>query len=388
MNESEADTQFMENINIVFLLTNILGGKTYSRKVEEIVAEMPWVTAEFLYFNYPDYKGLSKFQKKTQYLLPSACIRKKYDLRVRQEVSDLLFFGSFHFLPCFYDVIKTTPAVLAHDATNVLGHFLVYSKDKSLYSYLMYRIKSFLTSTVYRKSVENINAFIPRTSWCANSLKTDYAVPERKIFTSCGFIDLDLWNNETDTALVPQRKKPVLLFVGNDFLRKGGEFLLEMYRRYFSGSALLQIVSNDKYFENSILPSGVTVHKGYNHERINELIELYKNADLFLFPSTGDCLGLVLLEACSVGLPIIATDVGGVSDVVKDGYNGYLMPYGSSQEAWVNKIKSILYDDGKSRELGDNAREYAEANFAKSSFKKIIVKALEVAMKSKKQTCC
>ncbi|MCI5140174.1 MAG: glycosyltransferase, partial [Candidatus Electrothrix sp. ATG1] len=197
--------------------------------------------------------------------------------------------------------------------------------------------------------------------------------------------DLDLWKNKTDTAsLVPGRKKPVLLFVGNDFLRKGGEFLLEMYKRELSGNVLLQIVSNDKFFEDRLMPSGVTVHKGYSHKNLDELIELYKNADLFLYPTTADCLGLVLIEACSVGLPIIATDVGGISDVVKDGYNGYLMPYGSSQEAWVNKIKYILCDYGKLMELSGNARAYAEANFTKSSFKEKIGKALHVAMNSEK----
>ena len=246
-------------------------------------------------------------------------------------------------MPYFYDVIKTTPAVLAHDATNVLGHFLVYNKDKSIYTYFMYKIKSFITSIGYRKAVENIDVFIPRTTWCAASLKSDYAVQEKQIFTSCGFIDLDLWKNKTDIALAPQSRKPVLLFVGNDFLRKGGGFLLEVYKRAFSGSVLLQIVSNDKYFENRIMPSGVTVHKGYSHENITELIGLYRDADLFLYPTTADCLGLVLIEACSAGLPIIATDVGGVSDVVKDGFNGYLMPYGSSHEAWAD-IKSNEYN--------------------------------------------
>ncbi|MCI5140922.1 MAG: hypothetical protein D3909_04180, partial [Candidatus Electrothrix sp. ATG1] len=185
----------MKKIKIVFLLTNILGGKTYSRKVEEIVAEMPWVNAEFLYFNYSDYnyEGLSTFRKKTQFLLASACMRKKYDLRAGQKNPDLLFFGSFHFLPYFYDVIKITPAVLAHDTTNFLGHFLVYNKDKSAFNYLAYKAKSFFTASIYRKSVKKKDVFIPRTSWCAASLKNDYAVQEEKIFTSCGFIDLDLW---------------------------------------------------------------------------------------------------------------------------------------------------------------------------------------------------
>jgi glycosyltransferase involved in cell wall biosynthesis len=56
-----------------------------------------------------------------------------------------------------------------------------------------------------------------------------------------------------------------------------------------------------------------------------EIKEWYSAADIFLFPSEGDIWGLVVNEALSLGLPVICTDVIGASELVKDGWNGFLV---------------------------------------------------------------
>jgi glycosyltransferase involved in cell wall biosynthesis len=64
---------------------------------------------------------------------------------------------------------------------------------------------------------------------------------------------------------------------------------------------------------------------GYVPEQ--DLPALYQDADLFVLPSrTGEGFGLVVLEAMASGLPVIATESGGVVDIVVEGVNGLLVP--------------------------------------------------------------
>ena len=61
-----------------------------------------------------------------------------------------------------------------------------------------------------------------------------------------------------------------------------------------------------------------------------ELIELYHGADVFCLPTLGDCLPMVLSEAGAVGLPLVSTDVGAISEIVRDGETGLLVPVGDA----------------------------------------------------------
>src|SRR5262249_14198090 len=62
----------------------------------------------------------------------------------------------------------------------------------------------------------------------------------------------------------------------------------------------------------------------YGEEKMGVMSE----ADIFVFPSFQECLPLVILEAMSAGLPVVATAQGGVPDLVEDGRSGYLVPVG------------------------------------------------------------
>lgn len=57
-----------------------------------------------------------------------------------------------------------------------------------------------------------------------------------------------------------------------------------------------------------------------------EMESLYRKHQIFLFPSFKDTFGLVLIEALSFGMPIIATDQYAVTEMVRDGYNGFVLP--------------------------------------------------------------
>ena len=87
-----------------------------------------------------------------------------------------------------------------------------------------------------------------------------------------------------------------------------------------------------------------------------ELANEYKTANVFTLPaivdSKGDTegLGVVLIEAMELGLPVVASNVGGIPDVVVDGVSGILVPE-KSPEALASAFKELSSDAGLVRDL-------------------------------------
>lgn len=71
---------------------------------------------------------------------------------------------------------------------------------------------------------------------------------------------------------------------------------------------------------------------------------------------------MVILEALAAGLPIVATPVGGIPEVVLDGYNGFLVPVGNVQ-ALACKLRTLVKDADLRAAMGKHSREMAEREF-------------------------
>jgi len=89
-----------------------------------------------------------------------------------------------------------------------------------------------------------------------------------------------------------------------------------------------------------------------------EVIRCYLAADLFVFASTSETQGMVLLEAMAGGCPVVAVRASGVYDVVKDGYNGFKAP--ESTESWAKAVATLLEDKQLLSALSENSRVFAE----------------------------
>jgi glycosyltransferase involved in cell wall biosynthesis len=94
-----------------------------------------------------------------------------------------------------------------------------------------------------------------------------------------------------------------------------------------------------------------------------DLAAAYKAADLFVLPSLGEGLPMVLLEAMAYGKCVIATRVPGNVDVIKDGWNGTLVEPQNSTEL-AQEIDLLLTDDAARERLGAQARRDVEQNYS------------------------
>ncbi len=94
----------------------------------------------------------------------------------------------------------------------------------------------------------------------------------------------------------------------------------------------------------------------------NDVITKLGLADLFLLPSRLESFGLAALEAMACEVPVIATNVGGLPEVVEHGVDGYLVEPGDVQQAAKYAIDLLLRAD-RGREMGKLARIHARKNY-------------------------
>lgn len=125
---------------------------------------------------------------------------------------------------------------------------------------------------------------------------------------------------------------------------KGEEYLEEELKQYI----------NSKSIDNKVKMLG----------RIDDIAKFYELIDVFILPSIEpEPFGLVVIEAMSCGIPVIATNHGGPCEIIDNGYDGYLADYKDCIE--MSGILSKLINDDKMRKkIGENGRETYKQRFS------------------------
>ena len=91
----------------------------------------------------------------------------------------------------------------------------------------------------------------------------------------------------------------------------------------------------------------------------NLLPYYYSAAELLILPSHYESFGMVALEAMACGIPVVASEVGGLALLVQDGLNGYSVPEGDPI-ALGNKLTELIRDNDLRKKLGQQANQYAQ----------------------------
>ena len=184
-----------------------------------------------------------------------------------------------------------------------------------------------------------------------------------------------------------QNKIPHILFLSNLLIEKGVLVLLDALRILkekgfpficdMVGGETAEIDSKciDDEIRGRELQTVVLYYgKRYGAEKDTFL----KNADMFVFPTfyNNECFPLVLLEAMQHGLPIITTDEGGISDIVKDGENGLICEKRNPEDL-ANAIEKLLKDDNLRSRMGQNGYQRYRNHFTLQSFEKRLVHILQ-----------
>ena len=153
-----------------------------------------------------------------------------------------------------------------------------------------------------------------------------------------------------------------LLFVGEISKIKGVHILLDAFATLNETNLRLHIVGQGplakQVSERTLRDERIRYH-GYLAQR-DSLMELYSKANLLVIPSMWfENLPSVAIEALSAGTPIVSSAIGGMSEVIEDGYNGFLFKPGDMDDL-SRTFKRALSDVELLKKLGENAKQNAQ----------------------------
>jgi phosphatidylinositol alpha-mannosyltransferase len=176
-------------------------------------------------------------------------------------------------------------------------------------------------------------------------------------------------NHHFNNGVTPIEKfmdgKTNILFVGRLEKRKGFEYLLEAYRMIkpeVPDCRLIQVgpgVRLRNKYQKRIKKYGLADVNLTGYSSYGDLPRYYKTADIVCFPATGrESQGIVLLEAMSVGKPVVASDIEGYSSVLTDGVEGIAVPPGDSEKL-AEAILRLVRDKQLRHQMGARGRPKA-----------------------------
>jgi glycosyltransferase involved in cell wall biosynthesis len=275
---------------------------------------------------------------------------------------DALLVNSWELVTEFSDLARLIPAAALMDAVPATVDFQLRRRGHGGWKR---SIATQLHSIPFKRAAGRFQYFLPMGSDCADALESDYGISRDRCFVTLAPQDLDLWKPAEKRSSERLR----LLFVTNDFSRKGGEFLLRLFDERLTRTCSLTIASNDPSLTSRTLPPGVVLLRGRKRE---ELLDVYLNSDIFVFPTQQDYMPQVLAEALAAGLPCIARDVGGIRDLVENGRTGFLMPWEVGIDEWVEKIELFRSNPRELARMSSLARAFAEQHLGLPRFRRLI----------------
>ena len=219
-----------------------------------------------------------------------------------------------------------------------------------------------LKARLNQRAFSAARGLITWSQWAKDSLVSDYGVPADKIQVIPPGVDITAWDQARALRQPRSADAPLnLLFVGGDFLRKGGDTLLTAFAQLpkpVHKRAHLHLVTQAT---DIAATENITVHNGVtpNSERLKAL---FAEADLFVFPTRADCLPQAVLEAMAASLPVITTAVAAIPEAVIEGETGLVVPVGEA-DALASALERLLTNDALRAALGQNARCEAQSRY-------------------------
>lgn len=240
-------------------------------------------------------------------------------------------------------------------------------------------------------------------SWFHRSFETVYVPSEstkEKLLAQKIHDHIEIWGRGVDHMFYsPQKEtnsirekykikeKNLILYVGRIAPEKDIHIVLETFhalpKQVKKNTHLLIVGDGPLYKQLSEESHEQMTWTGFMEGE--ELAEVYASSDLFLFPSSTETFGNVVLEAQSSGLAVIGARAGGVQHLITDGENGFLCEPKNVSD-FVEKTALLLNSDKIREQFGLNARQFALSKSWTSIFDSLISSFQDVLQKKQRIT--
>ena len=227
---------------------------------------------------------------------------------------------------------------------------------------LLYRLHDTFVSTPIRKTTIAL-----AVSYAEAKHYEEFGVPSERIRIVPNGIDLERFSPRASMSPLTSESGPgsdSIGYVGRLDPIKGLLTLLKAFETISlkTPGCKLTLVGPDFGMRRTLMSvvdrrrlSGVTFLGPVSYDR---LPDIYRALDVVVTPSLFEIFGMSSLEAMACGKPVVSTRVGGMSDLIQEGYNGYLVE-SEDDEALASRVNYLLQHKDSARRLGENARKKA-----------------------------
>lgn len=360
---------------MLLVLAEELGWRTHANQMKRVLAErddfewevftpkLPrWVKAPLKRHN------MSRLDRLCRHVDPITAYRGPLGSRVRAAVArfgpDLVHVGAQLPAASLLGRPDAPPYTLSLDTTRVNMNAL---KEMRIWSQAdLAREAELLRGAAHS---------FPWSDWAGRASTGEYGVEAGRVTVVPPSVDPAVFG--TPRARVPNAV-PRVLFIGNDFLRKGGDMLYRWVTGPLAGTCELHIVSGDPAAAQLGGP-GVVVHGPVPHARLTG--EILPSMDLLCHPTQSDMSAYVVVEAAFAGLPAITSRVGGIPELVIEGETGWTLER-RDEAGFVRTLKMVLADPDRVAEAGRQARRRAEDRFdAGKNYNRLFDRLKELALR-------
>lgn len=285
-------------------------------------------------------------------------------------------FDIIHFNGISYWFLKKRLSKAKHIVT---VHHLVKDAAKNNSLSLISRIKDlcgengFFVSYFEKRCIKFPDKLVSVSNFTKKQIIESYNVDPDKIKVIYNGIDSNGYSLPDGEVIATKRQlgldnKPIILFVGRvDDPRKGLDFLLKSLKQVLQKMDVILLVvgkgdqSNAKRWLHSLGISDKVIFTGFVED--SDLKKYYLLCDIYICSSRLEGFGLTLLEAMAARKPIVTTNVGAISEIIIDGFNGRLVD-SENIENMADVICTLLKNQELRKEIGENNWHYVSEKFS------------------------
>lgn len=244
------------------------------------------------------------------------------------------------------------PIVSAGDCSTLqlINYYPTMVKVSDLSKWEITRVES--------KAMKRNSLAVFSSEWATTFVQRNYKI--NKVFT------IPFGSN--NQASIPQIEKQAptkrrcnLLFVGVDWKRKGGNVVLEIHEKLLGkGIESRLTIIGSVIPKECIIPKSVRVIESIDKDTFegeNLFNTIFQESDFFILPTLADCTPLVIAEAFSFGIPVLATRTGGIPSMVIENETGFLFVEYDTK-GYVNTIESLCKDSVQYYTLSQKCKKF------------------------------
>ena len=219
-----------------------------------------------------------------------------------------------------------------------------------------------ISSWMEKEGLTACDAVIAVSQEMRRDIRRCYDIPEERIAVIHNGVDPETFRPRDGRATVRKYRipSPFILFVGR-LTRQKGVFELLKAMEHVTKRVTLVLVTGKPDTPGIVDELRAALKGRRNVLWLNtmltekELVDLYNEAEVFVCPSAYEPFGIINLEAMACGTPVVASRVGGITEVVVDGETGFLVPPGDFGML-AERLTRILSDPELARRMGEAGR--------------------------------